>query len=182
MVIAQIVRVAAAIFCIIADHSNNRKKMLVFNAIYNFLNGVHYALLNAITGAISSLITVLRNVIFYVFKKRVPVAVLLAYFIIVILININSVTSLVAVIPVFLVIIYSTALYIGNLWGIKIAVIITCSLEIVYNIYVGAYVGIAACVIDIIFVIISMRKLKNSQKNVKIKHKRKSKNVRKRRK
>ena len=171
MVIAQIVRVAAAIFCIIADHSNNRKKMLVFNAIYNFLNGVHYALLNAITGAISSIITVLRNVIFYVFKKRVPVAVLLVYFIIVILINLGSINSPISIIPVFLVMIYSTALYIGNLWGIKIAVIITCSLEIIYNIYVGAYVGIAACVIDIIFVIISMRKLKKLQKKPKKKSK-----------
>ena len=103
MVIAQIVRVAAAIFCIIADHSNNRKKMLIFNAIYNFLNGVHYALLNAITGAISSIITVLRNVIFYVFKKRVPVAVLLVYFIIVILINLGSINSPISMIPVFLV-------------------------------------------------------------------------------
>lgn len=171
MVIAQIVRVAAAIFCIIADHSNNRKKMLVFNAVYNFLNGVHYALLNAITGAISSIITVLRNVIFYVFKKRVPVAVLLVYFIIVILINLGSINSPISIIPVFLVMIYSTALYIGNLWGIKIAVIITCSLEIIYNIYVGAYVGIAACVIDIIFVIISMRKLKKLQKKPKKKSK-----------
>ena len=171
MVIAQIVRIAAAIFCIIADHSNNRKKMLVFNAIYNFLNGVHYALLNAITGAISSIITVLRNVIFYVFKKRVPVAVLLVYFIIVILINLGSINSPISIIPVFLVMIYSTALYIGNLWGIKIAVIITCSLEIIYNIYVGAYVGIAACVIDIIFVIIPMRKLKQLQKKPKKKSK-----------
>ena len=165
LIIAQVVRAISAIFLIIADRSNNRKTMLIFNAIYNLLNGVQYLLLGAITGAISSFITVLRNVIFYVFKKRVPLIVLLIFFAIVIAINLSSITSPVAVIPIFLVVIYSTALYFGNIFWIKIAVIAVCILEIIYDYLVGAYVGIAVCVLDIIFVVLSFKNLKKSKKS-----------------
>ena len=159
-IIAQVVRAISAIFLIIADRSSNRKTMLVFNAIYNLLNGVQYLLLGAITGAISSFITVLRNVIFYRYKKRAPLAVLLVFFIIVIAINLGSVDSWIAMLPILFVVIYSTALYIGNVFWIKIAVIVVCGLEIIYDYVVGAYVGMSVCDIDIVFVSISFKNLK----------------------
>lgn len=68
--------------------------------------------------------------------------------------------GIITLLPIFLILFYSIALYIGKVIIIKYAVILTCLLEIIYDYYYQAYVGIIFCIVDIILVIISIYKLK----------------------
>lgn len=168
IIIAQILRIIGSIFGIIADKSDEPKKIYFFNGIYNLACSVQYFLLNAITGAISSFICIFRNIIFYKYKKKVPMSIVLVYFLITILINIPGYTGLISIMPILLTIIYTMALYIENIIFFKFSIIAVCILEIIYDIAYDAYVGIAICIIDIIVVTISLirYKEKNKQKSI----------------
>ena len=168
IIIAQILRIIGSIFGIIADKSSNPKKIYWYNGIYNFINGIQYYLLNAITGAISSFIAIFRNILFYKYKKKVPWVALLIYFMIVVILNIPGYVGIISLIPILLIIIYTTALYLEDILLFKYSVILTCILEIIYDFVYDAYVGIIICALDIIFVTISLIQLhkKNKQKNI----------------
>ena len=156
IVLAQVFKIISAFFGIAADKSSNRKKIYLYNAISNFFSGVQYYFLNAIAGAISSFVAIFRNVIFYKYQKKVPLYVLILFLIGLILINCGSYVNYLSIIPVSLVVLYTVALYINKVRIIKYVVIITCLLEIVYDVYYLAYAGIVVCVIDTILVIRSL--------------------------
>lgn len=159
--LAQISRIISAFFGIISDKSSNRKQIYLFNSIANIFSGIQYYLLNAITGAISCIVAIFRNIIFYKYNKKVPLYVLIIYIIALILLNSKSYVNYFAVIPVLLVIVYSVSLYINKVKVIKYAILITDLLEIIYDVYYKAYAGIAVCLIDAIIVIISLIKDKD---------------------
>lgn len=164
MLLAQLFRIAGSVFGLSADKSNNTKKVFLYNGISNLLCAIQYFLLNAISGGITSIIAIFRNLIFYKYKEKVTVKELLMYFLILILLSIYSINGIISVIPVLLVIIYSTALYTKNIYTIKYAVLITCVLEIIYDAVYKAYAGIFVCILDIILVSISLYKLKKQTK------------------
>lgn len=163
LIIAQISRIIGSIFMLIADQSNDNKKILIYNGIGNLFCGIQYFLLNAITGAVCSIAAILRNIFFYDEKKRAPLIVLLIYFIFVYACGFGNYSDILSYVPVLLVIIYTLALYSKKVLVIKYSVILICLLEIIYDITCSAYVGIIYCVIDIILVTISLIKMKNKK-------------------
>ena len=160
ILMAQFFRIIGSIFSIISDKSNDTKKIFLYNSISNLFCSIQYFLLNAISGGITSIIAILRNIIFYKYKEKVTIKELLMYFLILIIFSIRSINGLVSIIPILLVIIYSTSLYTKNIYTIKYAIIITCLLEIIYDAVYKAYVGIFVCVLDIFLVSISLYKIK----------------------
>jgi len=164
VVIAQVVRLIGSVFGLIADKSNDKKKIYLFNGIYNLTLSIQYFLLGAITGAISSFISIFRNIVFYKYKSKVPMCIILVYFLITVLLNIPGYSGLVSIIPFLLMVIYTMALYINNILFFKYANISIYILEIIYDIIYDAYVGIAICVIDIIVVGISLIQMKRKNK------------------
>lgn len=168
IIIAQIIRLIGSVFGLIADKSDEPKKIYLFNGVFNLANAIQYFLLGAITGAISSFIAIFRNVLFYKYKSKVPIIVILIYFLITVLLNIPGYVGLISLIPILLVIIYTIALYAGNILFFKCANITIYILEIIYDIVYDAYVGIIICIIDLIVVTISLVKLKkeSKQKNI----------------
>lgn len=153
--IAQVFRALGAICSFSADGTSNKHKIFLYNGLSNLFCGIQYALLQAFSGAICSLLALLRNLIFAK-KKHISVFTLLIYFIIIILCNITSFTNIISVIPVLLVIIYTMALFSKDVLKIKIAVLINAFLEIIYDYYYSAWVGIIVCIIAIIVVLISI--------------------------
>ncbi len=154
--LAQILRMLSAVFEILADGCSNKKLIFLLNGIYNLLAASSYFLLNAFTGGLGCLLAIVRNIIFYVNKDKTPLWVLITYLVFIISIGLISDFSLLGVMPCILVGIYTIGLYTGDVKIIKISVIITCILEIIYDYIVMAYAGIVVCSIDIVVVIISM--------------------------
>ena len=165
IVLAQIFRLISSVFYLAGDRSNNKKKIYTCNGIYNFFSGIQYLLLNAITGALCSFLAILRNIFLFKYGKKVPILGFIIYLVIVLILNLLAYDELITILPFFLVLFYSIALYIGNVKIIKYSVILTCLLEIIYDVYYHAYVGIIVNILDIILVTISLYKLKRN--NVK---------------
>lgn len=61
-----------------------------------------------------------------------------------------SYTGLISILPMIAVVIYSIALWNGNLTIIRITEIISCSLYIIYNINVLAITGLIATIIELL--------------------------------
>ena len=157
---AQVFRLLSAIFMIIADKSSDTRKIYVFNGISNFLSSVQYYLLGAISGAVSSMAAILRNIIFYKSGNKKPIVALIIYLVFICLLNIPTYDGLISLLPTLMVIIYTIAIYNKDIVKIKYAIIVAMSLEIIYDIHYCAYVGLVVSIIDIIVVLISLIKYK----------------------
>ena len=166
ILIAQILRVIAALFSILSDKAINIKKIFLYNGINNLFCGISYFCMNAITGGISAFLALFRNILFYQYKEKVTIKEVLLYFVIIILFNISSINGIVSCIPALLVIIYTSALYTKNTLYIKYACIITSLLEIIYDYVYCIYVGIFVCVLAIILTSYSIYKLDNKNSNI----------------
>ena len=156
MIIAHILSAIGSFFNILSDKDKSGKNILAFNAIANFFLGVHYLLLGAITGGITSFVAIPRNFLFYKYKNKIPFIVLIGYFAFLILCNFSSITSLLNFIPVSLVMIYTLGLYSQDKLILKSSILLTCYLEIIYDVHYGAYVCMSVCIINIILVSLSM--------------------------
>ena len=159
LILAQIFRIIGSVFSISSDKSTNIKKIFLFNGISNVFCSISYFCMNAITGAISSILALFRNIMFYKYKEKVTIGALILYFIIIILFNLNSITGFISFIPILLVIIYTSALYTKKPLTIKYSIITVCLLEIIYDYVYSIYVGIIVCVLDMILVSYSICKM-----------------------
>ena len=167
IIIAQVIRIIGSIFGILGDRSNDPKKLYLFNSIYNVMAGIQYFLLHAITGGITSVLTLVRNVLLYKYKKKLPIIVLIIYLLLTICLNLTAYDGIISLIPIALVTIYTTGLYLDDIKKFKICTIIVCSLEIIYDYHYNAYVGIFFCILDIILVIISFKQMNKKKKKKK---------------
>ena len=164
---AQIFRVFAAFFSILGDHADNPKKLYIYNGIGNFLASIQYALLGAFSGAVSSMAAILRNLIFYKNDTKKPIVALIIYLLFICLLNVPTFDGLISILPTIMVVLYTISIYRGNMVHVRYVVIFTCFLEIIYDIYYSAYVGIIVCIVDIILITIKLIRDKSS-KNLKI--------------
>lgn len=63
--LSQIIVIVATIFIAFTYFIKNRKKILILFILYSIFYGIHYLLLNAITGFLMNLVSIIRNIIFY---------------------------------------------------------------------------------------------------------------------
>ncbi len=159
LIIAYILCVIGSFFSVLSDKSNNGRKILIYNGIANVFCGFHYFLLGGISGAITSFAAIVRNITFHRYKGKIPLQMILGYFVFLILVSYTSVTSFLTFIPVSLVIIYTIGLCCNDKNILKACILLTSFLEIIYDIKYKAYVAIGVCIINIILVTISIMKI-----------------------
>ena len=63
--LSQIIVIIATIFIAFTYIIKNRKKILILFILYSIFYGIHYLLLNAITGFLMNLVSIIRNIVFY---------------------------------------------------------------------------------------------------------------------
>lgn len=94
-----------------------------------------------------NLICMIRNIIFSKYKK-VPIYYLIIVIILMIFLGLLSYQDIYSLLPLIAVILYSIGLYKGKTKIIRIIELISCSLFIIYNIKVQAYIGLISTVIE----------------------------------
>ena len=67
--LSQTIVIIATIFIAFTYVIKNRKKILILFILYSIFYGLHYLLLNAITGFLMNLVSIIRNIIFYKQKR-----------------------------------------------------------------------------------------------------------------
>ncbi len=155
-ILAQLIRFLSAVFEFIADGTNNKKHIYLYNGIYNFLAAVSYFMLNAVSGGIGCLAAILRNFLFYKSKNKVNIFILLGYLLFVFILTLLDAPNIIAFIPFILVLLYTLGLYSNNVTYIKYSILIVDVLEIIYDYIVLSYAGIIICLIDFVIVFISL--------------------------
>lgn len=169
-VISQIIRFISSVLGITADAVLDKKRVYILNGISNALAAISYFMINAVTGGICAIISVLRNVYVYFSKKKPSIYVGVLYTIIVILISLPNINGIVSILPVAVILIYGWSLLSDNMKLIKISIIIVDILSIIYDFYVGAPVGVLANAISLFLTIASEvlyfgKKIKESNNN-----------------
>ena len=111
-----------------------------------------------------NLMTMIRNIIYKMFKKT-PLLFVSLIIIIMIILSVFSYNGLISLLPTIAVILYSVALWQKNLKITRITEIISCSLFIIYNINVLAIIGLISTIIELLFAIIAVYKFDIKKNN-----------------
>ncbi len=166
-IIAQIIGGIALIVLIVSFQKNEKKKLLKYQMFSSLLYAIQYVLLGAYTGSLMNLICMVRNFIFNKYEnKRPPLYLLIIIITLMVGFSTISYEGLISLLPMIAVVLYSIAIWDGNLKKVRIVEIISCLLYIIYNIKVQAYTGLIATVIEMLGAMVAIyrfniKKLKN---------------------
>lgn len=143
-ILAQICGIIALILTVIAVQFKTKEKIVMCSVFANIVVAIQFFLLNAITGAVVSIINTIRCIIFYYYKKKdmkPSIIILLIFEIIAVVSGIMSWQNIWSIIPIIVTIVYTYGLWQDNVKVIRIATGIAGLGWAIYDVIVMAYVG-----------------------------------------
>lgn len=156
-IIAQVFGAIALIVLIISLQKNNKKTLLKYQIFSSLLYAIQYVFLNAYTGCLMNLACMGRNIAFNKYQdKKPPIYLLIIVIFLMIAFSAFTYVGYISLLPMIAVILYSIAVWNGNLKVIRNIELISCSLYIIYNINVQAYTGLVATIIEFIGALIAL--------------------------
>lgn len=149
-VLAQIIGLIALILMVVSLQKHTYKDLLKIQLTANAMCIFQYLALWSLPGLFTSIVTTIRNLVFARFHgRRPPLFCLLLVLAILTGLGIWLYTGPVSLLPIAAGLIYSVAMWRGNLTLIRWADIISCILYIIYNYEVAAYTGILVSLVEI---------------------------------
>lgn len=158
-IIAQIIGILALIILMLSFQKNEKKLLLNYQIISSLLYSIQYAFLGAYTGSLMNLTCIARNFIFNKYNSKVPIYWLIIIVVLIITFLLITYIGIISLLPMFAVVLYSIAVWYGNLKLIRCTEVISCTLFIVYNIRVLAITGLIATIIELISALIAIYRL-----------------------
>lgn len=154
---AQFLGFIYALFLILSNFRKTSKQILLFQTISFFFKALHYYLLGGMSGFLTSLISMIRNIIFYKIKEsKIWTFLFIIIFLIIAILTYNNPYTL---LPVFATIIYTLIINYDNPTYLRYGMFITSTSWLIYNIYIFSYSGMLIQTIMIISNIIAIIKL-----------------------
>ncbi len=154
--IAQLLGLMALIILVVSFQKNKKDTLLKYQIFSSLLFALQYLFLNAISGCLMNLMTVIRNLIFKKYNNKIPIIYLILIIICMVTLSVFSYNGIISILPTIAVILYSIAVWQKNLTITRIIEIISCSLFIIYNIKVLAISGLISTFIEMISAIIAI--------------------------
>jgi len=145
---AQILGFIYALFLILSNFGKTTKQILLMQTISFFFKTIHYYLLDGISGFLTSLISMMRNLIFYKIKSNKLWTTL--FILIYITIGILTFKNIITLLPVFATIIYTLIINYNNPKYLRYGMSITSISWLIYNFYIISYSGIIIQIIMLI--------------------------------
>ena len=158
-ILAQICGIIALILVVISVQFKTKEKIVMYMVFANFMIAIQFFLLNAITGAIISIINTIRCIVFYYYKKKEmkpSFVTLLIFEIIAIVSGIISWQNIWSLIPIIVTVLYTYGLWQDNVKVLRIMVGIVGGGWAIYDVVVKAYVGALQEVSQLISAIVSL--------------------------
>jgi len=146
-----------ALFLIISNFGKTTKHILFMQTIAFFFKTLHYYLLGGISGFLTSLISMIRNLIFYKIKESKLWTTL--FILIYLIIGIITLKDIYTLLPVLATITYTIVINYNNPKYLRYGIFITSLTWLIYNIYIISYSGIIIQIVMIISNIIAIIKL-----------------------
>lgn len=156
-IVAQILGFIALVILMISFQKNDKKFLLKFQTFSSLLYALQYAFLGAYTGCLMNLTCMIRNFIFNKYNnKKIPVYLLIIIIFLMIMFSLFTYIGPISLLPMLAVILYSIAIWYGNLKLIRYTEVFSCLLYIIYNIKVWAFTGLIATIIELLAALISI--------------------------
>ncbi len=165
--IAQIFGIMAIACIVISLQFKKKTKMMFMQMIANVFYAIQYFVLHAYTAVATSLVTVLRCILFNKYdksRKKIPKRLSLLLIVIVLIIGIFSFDGYLSLIPIITSISYIVGASIKNAKIYKIVFGICSFLWLYYNFKVGALVSTLGNIFEIISTIIALSRYKKKSK------------------
>lgn len=139
--VAQVLGAIYFIFDIKITQQKDKKSMIKYNYITNFIGVLQYLCLGAWSGALCNLLANCRNFVFSKFKK-VPMYAVFTFIIIATIANIPNMNGIFSIIPIFNISITAMAIANEDVGFFKLVLVITGFLGIFYNLVSFAFVSV----------------------------------------
>lgn len=165
--LGQIFGIIALILLIISFQINKKDTLLKYQIFSSLFFSVQYLCLNAISGCLMNLMSLVRNIIYKKYKNAIPVIYLLSIILGMMILSIFSYNGLISLLPTIAVILYSIALWQKNLTITRLVEIVSCLLFIVYNIKVLAITGLILNAIELSLALIAVYRFDLKNKDIK---------------
>lgn len=146
-----------ALFLILSSWGKNVKQILVMQTISFIFKGFHYYLLGGLSGFLTSVISAIRNLIFYKLKKSKILSVI--FILLYLIIGFVTYQDVFSLIPVLATIFYTIIINKNKENYLRIGLLITSLLWLIYNIYLLSYSGIIVQIINLFSSVLAMIKL-----------------------
>lgn len=154
--LAQGIGFIGMIFVFIAFQNNNKKKILLFQAIAGAVFTVHFLLLGAFTGSVMNAVEVARNLVFYrEWKTRLRIFWIILFIIVFTASGLASWQSLISLLPVIAMNLSTVAFSLKNPKHIRLCFSPVAIGWLIYNIASFSIAGILTEVFDLISLIIA---------------------------
>lgn len=143
-ILAQICGLIALLITVINIQLKSKEKIVMFNVWANVAVAIQYFLLGAYTGAVISVLNAIRDVVYFLFKKKnfkPSVLVLLIFETVAMITGIISWQNIWSIIPIVVTIIYTYGLWQDNVKILRITTVIIGYGWTIYDIVVKAYVA-----------------------------------------
>ncbi len=157
--LAQIIGSLAVSIWVLSIQNKERKNILKFQAVANFLYIIEYALLGAYSAASMNFISTLRCIIFK--EKEENSKWLIIFIILILLLGLLTYEKPISLIPVIITIFYTISSSKSNVKWNRIAVLASAFIWLYYNYKVGAYIVILGNILEIISGIVSLKRYIN---------------------
>ena len=154
--LAQALGIIALIILSLSFQKNRKDTLLKYQIFSSLFFALQYLCLNAITGFLMNLMTMIRNIIFKKYENKVPVGFLIITILLMILLSLFSYNGLISLLPTIAVVLYSIAVWQKNLTITRIIEVISCMLFIIYKINVLAIIGLISTIIEMTFALVAI--------------------------
>jgi hypothetical protein len=161
-IVAQLIGVFGLTCTVAAVQQNKKNKVLIFQMLENFFYFLQYLFLNALSGAYVSFIGMFKSYIFYKYdkeNKEKSVLILIIFMILSIIIGLLSYTDIFSLIPIITSIMYTYGAWQNDLKKFRLIALLVPIFWFIYNIYVSAYIGLIATVIEFVSAAVAIIRL-----------------------
>lgn len=160
---AHICALIGFIFLIISTQEKNKNKILISQSLFYLFFFLQYILIGVYSASILCIVSLIRNIIYY-FKTNK-----LSYFIIILVLIIGTITGIydinnygliIPFLPLVINLIYTYVLSKNNIKFIKKGFLICSIIWIIYNYFIGAYIGLICNILEMFSYILYFKRLK----------------------
>ena len=158
--------IIAFLLYIFSLQCKNKKNILSFQCLANLFYSLQYFLLNAYSGAYTSVLAMFRCLFYNHFEKNnktIPIILPILFLFLILIFSIFTYKNTISLLPILINILFIIFTYIKNLKYLRINALICAILWFIYNINVEAYGALIGNILEIISAIIALKRYKGEK-------------------
>lgn len=151
------------LFYIFSLQCEKKSNILILQSIANIFYSLQYFLLNALTGAFTAIIAIIKGIVYNHYEKSnkiIPIIFPIIFILVLLIIFYFSYININSILPILINILLILFTYTSNLKHLRINALFCAILWIIYNANVGAYSALMGNILEIISAIISLHRFK----------------------